>query len=138
MLAISCVQSPPEHSARLTKAAGLARVSIVCPKDLWEETKPAERSQNKVKAKTAEIAAGPQAGRGLVRVTMTGTNLVAYLKQLDSNAHPSKMNGEYPNTASSRRVYDALAPAIDRIKAASSPDDPEPEIIIDDTIPDKA
>ncbi|MFF3020730.1 hypothetical protein [Streptomyces sp. NPDC057939] len=136
-LAMGCVQSPPEHSARLTKAAGLARVSIVCPKDLWEETKPSDRATNDVKATTSAIAAGPQAGRGLVRVTMTGTNLVAYLKELDANAHPSKMNGERENTAASRRVYDALAPAIDRIKAASGPTDPEPEIIIDDTIPDK-
>ncbi|MFD0622013.1 hypothetical protein ACFQ2K_03565 [Streptomyces sanglieri] len=69
---------------------------------------------------------------------MTGTNFVAYLKELDKNAHPSKLDGERDNTAASRRVYDAVAPAIDRIKAATSPDDPEPEIVIDDTIPEKA
>ncbi|MGW1364723.1 hypothetical protein ACWCQP_45875 [Streptomyces chartreusis] len=47
------------------------------------------------------------------------------------------MSGDQENTASSRRVYEAMAPALDRIKAATSPDDPEPEIVIDDTTPDK-
>ncbi|MFB7852434.1 hypothetical protein ACFC34_36215 [Streptomyces sp. NPDC056053] len=132
-----CTQSPPEHNDRLSKAAGLARVTVVCPKDLWEETKPTGY-ENEVKAKTSAVVSGPRGGRGLVRVTMTGTNLVAYLKELDKNAHPSKLNGEKKNTAASRRVYDAVAPAIDRIKTATSPDDPEPEIVIDDTIPEKA
>ncbi|MGA4902955.1 hypothetical protein ACPCAJ_35345 [Streptomyces griseoincarnatus] len=131
-----CTQSPAGHDERLSKAAGVARVTIVCPKGLWEETKPTGY-ENKLKANVSEISSGPRGGRGLVRVTMTGTNLVAYLKELDANAHPSKWNGERDNTPASRRVYDALAPEIDKIKAATSPDDPEPQIIIDDTIPDK-
>lgn len=131
-----CTQSPVGHDERLSKAAGLARVTIVCPKGLWEETKPT-KGANELRAKVSEISSGPRAGRGLVRVTMTGTNLVSYLKELDSNAHPSKWNGDKDNTASSRRVYDAIAPAIDKIEAASGPDDPEPQIVIDDTIPDK-
>ncbi|MGA5551013.1 hypothetical protein [Streptomyces pseudogriseolus] len=69
---------------------------------------------------------------------MTGTDLVGYLKKLDFNAHPSKWNGEKENTAASHRVYDAVAPAIDKIEAATSPDDPEPQIIIDDTIRTKS
>ncbi|MFJ8158854.1 hypothetical protein [Streptomyces sp. NPDC094468] len=132
----SCVQSPAKQDERLTKAAGLARVTIVCPKDLWEETKP-DGYANTVKATAAAITSGPQSGRGLIRVSMTGTNLVAYLKELDRNAHPSVFSGEQENTASSRRVYDAIAPKIDQIKAATSPNDPEPEILIDDTIPEK-
>uniref|UniRef100_A0AAU1IAA0 Lipoprotein n=1 Tax=Streptomyces sp. NBC_00180 TaxID=2903632 RepID=A0AAU1IAA0_9ACTN len=131
-----CTQSPAGHDERLSKAAGLARVTIVCPKDLWEETKPSAGA-NEVKAKISEISTGPRSGRGLVEVSMTGTNLVAYLKELDYNAHPSSWNGNRENTAASDRVYDAIAPAIDRIKAATSPDDPEPEIVIDDTIPDE-
>ena len=131
-----CTQSPAGHDDRLSKAAGLARVTLVCSKDLWEETKP-PGGANEVKAKVSEISAGPRAGRGLVEVSMTGTNLVAYLKELDYNAHPSKWNGDRDNTAASDRVYDALAPAIDRIKAATSSDDPEPEIVIDDTIPEQ-
>ncbi|MEU3550687.1 hypothetical protein [Streptomyces longwoodensis] len=131
-----CTQSPAGHEQRLTKAAGIARITLVCSKDLWEETKP-KGGDNSVKATVSEIASGPQSGRGLVRVSMTGTNLVSYLKELDANAHVSKWNGTRDNTASSRRVYDALAPALDRIKAATGPDDPEPEVVIDDTIPDK-
>jgi hypothetical protein len=131
-----CTQSPDGHDERLSKAAGVARVTIVCPKGLWEETKP-NSYENKLKANVSEIATGPRGGRGLVRVTMTGTNLVAYLKELDANAHPSKWSGDRDNTPASRRVYDALAPEIDKIKAATDPDDPEPQIVIDDTIPDK-
>ncbi|WP_329028411.1 hypothetical protein [Streptomyces sp. NBC_00690] len=133
----ACTQSPAGHDDRLTKAAGIARVSLIVPKDLWTETKPVGSGKNAFKAKMAELADGPRAGRGLVRVTMSGAGMVSYLKELDSNAHPSKLNGTRDNTAASRRVYDALAPAVDRIKAATNADDPEPEVVIDDTIPDK-
>lgn len=129
----SCTQSPDGHDDRLSKAAGVARVTLLCPKGLWEQTKP-DGGYNKVKAKVSEITSGPRAGRGMVRVTMTGTDLVAYLKELDRNAHPSKWDGEKENTAASRRVYDAIAPAIDKIEAARSADAPEPQIVIDDTI----
>ncbi|MFF0171229.1 hypothetical protein [Streptomyces prasinus] len=111
-------------------------MTIVCPKGLWEETKPS-KGVNEVEAKVSEVSSGSRDGRGLVRVTMTGTHLVSYLKELDFNAHPSKWDGDKDNTAASRRVYDAIAPAIDKIEAATSPDDPEPQIVIDDTIPDK-
>ncbi|WP_369161330.1 hypothetical protein [Streptomyces sp. R02] len=131
----ACTQSPAGHDERLSKAAGLARVTIVCPKGLWERTKP--EGANEVKVKVSEITSGPRADRELVRVTMTGTDLVGYLKKLDFNAHPSKWNGEKDNTAASHRVHDAVAPVIDKIEAATSPDDPEPQIIIDDTIKDK-
>ncbi|MEU1854300.1 hypothetical protein ABZ499_34930 [Streptomyces sp. NPDC019990] len=131
-----CTQSPEGHDERLSKAAGVARVTIVCPKDLWEETKP-DDYENKLKANVEAISSGPRGGRGLVRVTMTGTNLVKYLKELDSNAHPHAVNGDNDNTPASRRVYKALAPEIDKIKAARGPDDPEPQIVIDDTIPDE-
>ncbi|MEE1735159.1 hypothetical protein PUR49_01160 [Streptomyces sp. BE147] len=137
-----CTQSPAKHDDRLTKAAGISRVTIVCSKDLWNETKPDGKNISNgpaitVKATVSGIATGPRANRGLVEVSMTGTNLVAYLKELDANAHASKWNNTPKNAAASRRVYDAIAPAIDRIKAASSPNDPEPEIVIDDTIPEK-
>lgn len=136
-----CTQSPAKHDDRLTKAAGIARVTIVCSKDLWNETKPDGMNPSSetvtVKATVSGISTGPRANRGLVEVSMTGTNLVAYLKELDANAHASKWNSTPENAAASRRVYDAIAPAIDRIKAATSPNDPEPEIVIDDTIPEK-
>ncbi|MFJ4774030.1 hypothetical protein ACIP88_33815 [Streptomyces uncialis] len=135
--ATACTQSPPEHDDRLSKAAGLARVSLVVSKDLWNETKP-DGIDNEVTARMEEIAEGPKAGRGLVRVSMSGTNLVAYMKELDSNAHPHALTGDRENTAASRRVYDAVAPGVDRIKAARATDDPQPEIVIDDTIPKSA
>ncbi|MFI6530183.1 hypothetical protein [Streptomyces uncialis] len=135
--ASACTQSPPGHDERLSKAAGLARVSLVVSKDLWNETKPSG-IDNEVTARMEGITEGPKAGRGLVRVTMSGTNLVAYMKELDSNAHPHGLTGDRENTAASRRVYDAVAPGVDRIKAARAADDPQPEISIDDTIPKSA
>ncbi|MEU6503814.1 hypothetical protein ABZ895_30180 [Streptomyces californicus] len=93
--------------------------------------------ESSVKATASAVSTGPRADRGLVEVTMAGTNLVAYLKELDANAHSSSWSGTPGNAAASRQVYDAIAPAIDRIKAATSPDDPAPEIVIDDTIPEK-
>ncbi|WP_326681009.1 hypothetical protein [Streptomyces sp. NBC_01237] len=110
-----CTQSPAKHDDRLTKAAGIARVTIVCSKDLWDETKPDGKNISNgpavtVKATVSGISTGPRADRGLVEVSMTGTNLVAYLKELDANAHPSSWNGTPENGAASRRVYDAIAP----------------------------
>lgn len=89
-----CTQSPVKHDDRLTKAAGIARVTIVCSKDLWNETKPDGKNISNgpaitVKATVPAISTGPRANRGLVEVSMTGTNLVAYLKELDANAHSS-------------------------------------------------
>lgn len=68
---------------------------------------------------------------------MTGTNLVAYVKTRDRNAHLSAMNGDSKKTAASRRVYDSIAPAIGRIKHVCASADPDPETDIDDTIADK-
>lgn len=137
-----CTQSPAAHDERLTKATGIARVIVACSKDLWNETKPDGKNisngpENSVKATVSAVSTGPRADRGLVEVTMTGMNLVAYLKELDANAHSSSWSGTPGNAAASRQVYDAIAPAIDRTKAATSPDDPAPEIVIDDTIPEK-
>ncbi|MEJ8652773.1 hypothetical protein WKI65_33100 [Streptomyces sp. MS1.AVA.3] len=60
-------QSPPGHDDRLSKAAGLARITLVCAKDLWEETKP-KSGFNTVKATVSNVSSGPRGNRGLVRV----------------------------------------------------------------------
>ncbi len=64
-----CTQSPAKHDERLTKAAGVARVTIVCSKDLWNETKPdgvnvSNGPENTAKATVSAVSTGPCANRG--------------------------------------------------------------------------
>ncbi|MFF3177926.1 hypothetical protein ACFVQ0_35505 [Streptomyces sp. NPDC057900] len=49
------------------------------------------------------------------------------------------MGSDFPDQeALSGRVYDALAPAIDKATTSRSTADPAPEILIDDTLATKA
>ncbi|GAB2606246.1 hypothetical protein GCM10027168_43910 [Streptomyces capparidis] len=122
-------QSPPGHDDRLTKAAGIARLSLVLPESLWKQTCPED-----LEKVTSLPLPGERGERGLVRVDLSGTQLVSYLKRLDKHAHAGWGGPKYDDKAASRRVYDALAPAVGRIKQARSADDPDPEVLIDDTL----
>ncbi|MER6364424.1 hypothetical protein [Kitasatospora sp. NPDC001527] len=127
-------QSPPSHDSALTKAAGIGTMSIVCTADMWDRTRPENLS--KVDKPLAE---GERGGRGLVRVTLTGSQLVDYLKELDWNGHPGWGTGEtldhkHHDEQIARRMYDALAPAVASVKNARSAADPVPEVLIDDTL----
>lgn len=127
-------QSPAHHDSRMKKAAGIGSLSIVCNKDIWTDTRP-----DGLKKVTVTPADGERGQRGMVRVTLTGAQLVAYLNQLDQDAHPGWMGSDLPDQeALSGRVYDALAPAIDKATTSRSTADPAPEILIDDTLATKA
>lgn len=127
-------QSPAHHDSRMKKAAGIGSLSIVCNKDVWESTRPDE-----LKEVTTTTADGPRGQRGMVRITLTGAQLVTYLDQLDQDAHPGWLGSDLPDQqAVSGRVYDALTPAIDTATAARSTADPAPEILIDDTLATEA
>ncbi|MCL7382215.1 hypothetical protein [Streptomyces sp. 35G-GA-8] len=127
-------QSPAHHDSRAKKAAGIGSLDIICNKDVWEGTRPDE-----LKKVTTTAADGPRGQRGMIRVTLTGAQLVTYLTELDKDAHPGWMGPNLPNReALSGRVYDALAPAIDKATTARSTSDPAPEILIDDTLATKA
>ncbi len=124
--------SPASNDARLTKAAGIATVSLLMPEGLWKDTKP-RSTLDKVAVDKLD---GDRGARGLVRVNLTGTQAILYMKELDQNAHPGWLS---PNAAPSKkqssvRVYDALGKALDDIKAARSATDPAPEVLIDDTL----
>ncbi|WNI27339.1 hypothetical protein [Streptomyces sp. ITFR-16] len=127
-------QSPAHHESRMKKAAGIGSLSIICNKDIWESTRP-----DGLKKVTTTPADGPRGQRGMVRITLTGAQLVTYLDQLDQDAHPGWMGSDIPDQeAVSGRVYDGLAPAIDKAATARSAADPAPEILIDDTLATKA
>ncbi|MFJ9447377.1 hypothetical protein ACIRRH_36855 [Kitasatospora sp. NPDC101235] len=76
---------------------------------------------------------GERGARGLVRVNLTGTQVVTYMKYLDGKAQPDS-GADYPNKQSSARVYDAIGGALDTIKPARSTGDPALEVLIDDTL----
>ncbi|MET9497445.1 hypothetical protein [Streptomyces sp. NPDC006552] len=127
-------QSPAHHESRTKKAAGIGPVSIVCNKDMWTDTRPDD-----LKKVTTTPADGERGRRGMVRVTLTGAQLVTYYNQLDRDAHPGWDGAQRPDQeAVSGRVYDALTTAIDKATKARSSADPAPEIVIDDTLATQA
>ncbi|WP_405622374.1 hypothetical protein [Streptomyces sp. NBC_01508] len=92
-----------------------------------------------LKKVTTTPADGERGQRGMVRITLTGAQLVTYLSHLDGDAHPGWLGPDFPDQeAVSGRVYDALAPAIDKTTTARSATDPAPEVLIDDTLATKA
>ncbi|WEH43957.1 hypothetical protein [Streptomyces sp. AM 2-1-1] len=127
-------QSPAHHDSRMKKAAGIGSLTIICNKDIWESTRP-----DGLKKVTTAPAGGERGQRGMVRITLTGAQLVTYLDELDWDAHPGWVGADYPDQeALSGRVYDALTPAIDKATTARSTADPAPEILIDDTLATQA
>ncbi|MFJ5927638.1 hypothetical protein ACIQF6_34085 [Kitasatospora sp. NPDC092948] len=126
-------QSPASNDSTLNKAAGIGTMSVVCTGDMWERTRPV--SLAKVETKPAD---GERGARGLVRVTLTGAQLVDYLKELDFNGHPgwgtSKVDHEQHDQQIAKRMYDALTPAVAHATNARSATDPAPEVLVDDTL----
>ncbi|MFE7393084.1 hypothetical protein [Streptomyces sp. NPDC057582] len=90
-------QSPPQHEARLKKAAGIGSMDLVLTKGLWSTTRPAD---------------GERGTRGLIRITLSGTELGTYLTELDTGAHCGwgTCYADANEAAAARRVYDTLAP----------------------------
>ncbi|MFE7245320.1 hypothetical protein [Streptomyces sp. NPDC057580] len=124
-------QSPPQHEARLKKAAGIGSMDLVLTKGLWSTTRPASLDGHKTRP-----ADGERGTRGLIRITLSGTELGTYLTELDTGAHCGwgTCYADANEAAAARRVYDTLAPAIDRVKNVRTAGDPEPEVVIDDTL----
>lgn len=65
-------QSPPAHTARLKKAAGIGSTDLVLTKGLWKNTRPWALRNHKTRP-----ADGDRGNRGLIRITLVGTELVA-------------------------------------------------------------
>ncbi|MFE4540217.1 hypothetical protein ACFRKB_34990 [Streptomyces scopuliridis] len=128
-------QSPPEHASRLDKAAGVARFEITCTRDMWDETRDSMRGDSGSttfdEVKPRKLG-GEQGARGLVTVTLTGPQLVEYLRKLDYEAHPGHMtNASDDDGPLARRMYNALAPVVDRIKPGQMPAE-IPQAVVDD------
>ncbi|MFE4922387.1 hypothetical protein [Streptomyces sp. NPDC056661] len=95
-------QSPPQHEARLKKAAGIGSVDLVLTKGLWKTTRPTELDDHKT-----QPADGERGTRGLIRITLSGTELSAYLTKLATDAHCGWLScmADANEEAAARRVY---------------------------------
>ncbi|MFE7515752.1 hypothetical protein ACFU8I_31670 [Streptomyces sp. NPDC057540] len=126
--------SPPQQSARLDKAAGLAQFKITCTLDMWDRTRESGRDSPSddtfVKVKPRKLG-GAQGERGLVEVTLTGPQLVEYLRKLDYDAHGG-LNRDWDDEPLARRMYNAIAPVVDRIQPGRPPTN-IPSTVVDDT-----
>lgn len=129
-------QSPPEQAERLDKAAGVARFEITCTQDMWDKTRDSNRdgtNSTKFDEVKPRKLGGEQGSRGLIVVTLTGPQLVEYLRKLDHDAHPGRLNDEHKdNGPLARRMYNALAPVVDRITPGRTPAE-VPQAVVDDT-----
>ncbi|MGW6206271.1 hypothetical protein ACWF9B_21835 [Streptomyces sp. NPDC055089] len=125
------VDSPPEHSERLQRAAGLKTFQIDTTKELWVKTSnqtPYNRGERPIKAKMTALS------NGLERIELSGVDLANYLRELDYDAHggagddaPWSRNRE----AESVRMYDEISTVLDRITKRPGPEDPPLRIVVD-------
>ncbi|MFD8828246.1 hypothetical protein ACFV1C_38670 [Streptomyces sp. NPDC059605] len=133
-LVTGCADDPPAgHEDRLHKAAGVAAFKITCTKDMWERTTAFPHKQIDSFQDAKPRRSGGAAGeRGLVEVTLTGSQLVDYLKQLNQDMSGG-MFGDDSVEPMSRRMYEALAPVVDRIRKGAPPAE-VPAATVDDAV----
>jgi hypothetical protein len=130
-LVTGCADEPPAgHEERLNKAAGVASFKITCTRDLWDRTKTGKfQTDSHEDAKPRKL--GGEAGeRGLVEITLTGSQLVDYLKTLEEDISGG-VGADSSIEQLSRRMYDALAPVVDRIQKGKPPTE-IPQAVVDD------
>jgi PBP1b-binding outer membrane lipoprotein LpoB len=124
-----CVNTPAAHDERSTKAAGVASIST--------ETLPAASNSELHDLEPIPLE-GEEGERGLVRVNLTGTQLVEYLDSLNMEAHSTGiMRSSSYNPAAASRVYTAVSEVVDQISVRRDEGEPDPEVIIDDTVGDE-
>ncbi|MFC8511107.1 hypothetical protein ACFU3J_16200 [Streptomyces sp. NPDC057411] len=122
--------SPPEHSARLQKAAGLKTFHVETTKDLWEKTSDQSGRDGpdlELKTTTKEL------DNGLIQVELSGVDLANYLRILDYMAHggPDSQNWSKHHSAESIRMYDEIASVLDGVTRRPGPKDPPPRVVVD-------
>ncbi|MFJ6355376.1 hypothetical protein ACIQKB_38695 [Streptomyces sp. NPDC092046] len=122
--------SPPEHSARLQKAAGLKTFQVETTKDLWEKTSDQSgRDGPDIELKTTV----KELDNGLLQVELSGVDLANYLRILDYMAHggPDSKNFGKHHSAESIRMYDEIADVLDNVTKRPGPKDPVPRVVVD-------
>jgi hypothetical protein len=127
--------SPRQQQERERKAAGLAHFLIVCPPDLWDRTGGPHADWRRPDEKTglaipAKITKRPD---GLITVDLSGPNLVDLLRLLDRHAHPGWQGSDTSPLAV--RLYNAIAPEVDKVGTPTIPGSATPQVVINDTVP---
>ncbi|GAB3161010.1 hypothetical protein GCM10027161_69700 [Microbispora hainanensis] len=125
---VACsTDTPPQHKDRLRKAAGVVAFRIVCVKDLWERTSKAKYGDEETI--NAKVTPGSD---GTVTVQLTGPQLVDYLSMLEDRAYNDNPAGDpVQGDPLAYRMYNAIAPVIDKIQTAPAPGQPIPEVRVD-------
>ncbi|GIH25131.1 hypothetical protein Aph01nite_34410 [Acrocarpospora phusangensis] len=128
ILAISlagCGSYPEQHDERLRKAAGVVTFRITCAKDLWERTSK-QPGFVEVKAKSVKDTG---VGDSTVVVELSGAQLVDYLELLADWSFSSARSSD----PLSERMYNAIAPVVDKISGPLSPGSEPPSVVVNDT-----
>ncbi|MFI8258238.1 hypothetical protein [Streptomyces filamentosus] len=116
--------SPPGHKSRLLKAAGATKFRITCAKDLWEITK-AYRGMD-------DVTVVSRKGK-VYTYELTGSELVAYLEELNSNGHNAGWASD-GDPEQAIRMYDAIAPVVDALGPTPRRDATIPQVTLDDVV----
>lgn len=132
-LVTGCADDPPAgHSERLQKAAGVASFKITCTKDLWDRTRPGYTGTDSHEDAKPRGLNGASGERGLVEITLTGAQLVDYLKVLERDISGGP-GADRSIEELSRRMYEAIAPVVDRIEKGKPPVE-VPQAVVDDAV----
>lgn len=124
--------SPKQQQARELKAAGVRTFVIECSKDLWERTSGATTYGDADNIDATKVDKGPGS---TVTVTLSGPQMVEYLRALDFAAHGGRNDLGSPSQIDAtlaRRMYDAIAPVVDSVSRTPGPNRPPPVITVDD------
>ncbi|MFB6814329.1 hypothetical protein ACFCV8_07260 [Streptomyces sp. NPDC056347] len=134
VLVTGCADDPPAgHEERLHKAAGVAAFKITCTKDMWERTTAfPDKQLDSFRDAKPHRSGGAAGKRGLVEVTLTGSQLVDYLKQLNEDMSGGLL-GRDSVEPMSRRMYEAIVPVVDQIRKDASPAE-VPAATVDDAV----
>ncbi|KLJ04844.1 hypothetical protein ABZ114_29235 [Streptomyces albidoflavus] len=122
--------SPPQHSERLQRAAGLKTFQVETTPDLWEKTSSQrERSgpDLELEVKRKEL------DNGLIRIEFSGVALANYMRILDYTAHGGANSATWGRhrSAESIRMYNEIAGTLDAITKRPDPKDPPPRTVVD-------
>ncbi|WP_327391447.1 hypothetical protein OG728_38895 (plasmid) [Streptomyces microflavus] len=127
--------SPPQHSERLQRAAGLKEFHVVTTKELWKKTSDQgsrDGADLEISSTTTDLETG------LVQVELTGVSLANYLRVLDYMAHGGTDSTTFGRhrQAESIRMYDEISGVLDGIKKRPAGSEPPPKVVVDNAFVD--
>ncbi|MFC8045391.1 hypothetical protein [Nocardia sp. NPDC057353] len=120
-LLAGCAESPPEQLGREDRAAAVPVFELHMPEQVWQRTDT--RLGEPGVEEPVTLVPEPD---GMVRIDLTGEQMVDYLVALDHNAHGG-ISADDPELATA--VYDLVVRVIDTMPAPA-PGQPAPSIVV--------